>query len=96
MFTYFLARGVNQGTLDSSYADAARRGYAGLVSNFFAIESDGTVSLTGICEVAGLGFGRDGSWDYYMGTPIVTNDEKGLGPALLAGLEVARLVQTIP
>lgn len=96
MFTYFLARGLNQGTLDSSYADAARRGYAGLVSNFFAIESDGTVSLTGICEVAGLGFGRDGSWDYYMGTPIVTNDEKGLGPALLAGLEVARLVQTIP
>jgi len=94
MFTYALARGVNQGYLDPAFADAARRGYAGLVANFFALEGDGTVSLTGICEVAGLGFGRDGSWDYYMGTPIVTNDEKGLGPALLAGLEMARLAES--
>lgn len=94
MFTYALARGVNQGYLDRSFADAARRGYAGLVQNFFAIESDGTVSVTGICEVAGLGYGRDGSWDYYMGTPVVRNDEKALGPVLLAGLEIHQLAET--
>lgn len=91
MFTYALARGVNEGYLDPSFAEPAKQGYAGLVRTFFAVESDGTVSVTGVCEVAGLGFGRDGSWDYYMGTPIVINDEKAVGPALLAGLEISRL-----
>jgi rhamnogalacturonyl hydrolase YesR len=91
MFVYTLARGINQGYLDKKYAAAARRGYVGLVEQFFLLEADHSVTLTGVCEVAGLGFGRDGSYDYYMGTPIVQNDPKGLGPALLCGPEIERL-----
>ncbi len=93
MFVYTLARGVNEGYLPAEYAEAAQRGYAGMVDEFYRIEADGSVSVTGICQVAGLGYGRDGSYNYYMGTPIVKNDAKALGPALLSGIEIDRLSQ---
>lgn len=91
MFIYSLARGVNQGYLEPQYAEAAKRGFDGLVRSFYQLEADGSIALTGVCEVAGLGFGRDGSFDYYANTPVVENDPKGLGPALLAGVEIDRL-----
>lgn len=94
MFTYTLARGVNQGYLPEEYADAAKRAYAGLIETFMIVEADGSLSLTGICQVAGLGYGRDGSYAYYMGTPIVKNDAKGVGPTVLAGIEIDRMTQS--
>lgn len=93
MFVYTLAKGVNNGYLSQRYADVAKVGYEGLVREFIEQHPDGTLSLGQICEVAGLGFGRDGSWDYYMTEPIVQNDPKGTGPFILAGLEVAELRQ---
>jgi unsaturated rhamnogalacturonyl hydrolase len=91
MFVYALAKGVNAGYLNIRYADIARSGYAGLVRDCILQHADGTISLDQICEVAGLGFGRDGSYDYYMSEAVVRNDPKGTGPFILAGLEVARL-----
>jgi unsaturated rhamnogalacturonyl hydrolase len=47
--------------------------------------------------VAGLGFknaagrDRDGSFDYYVSEPIVKNDLKGVGPFILAGIEMQPL-----
>ncbi len=54
--------------------------------------ADGTLSLTGICQVAGLGGKqqRDGSFDYYIHEPIVADDYKGVGPFILAALELGR------
>ena len=52
--------------------------------------------------MAGLGFTssggrpRDGSFDYYVSEPIVENDLKGVGPFILAGLEVQKLVDAQP
>jgi unsaturated rhamnogalacturonyl hydrolase len=53
--------------------------------------------LDGICSVAGLGGSpyRDGSIDYYVGEPIVSDDFKGLGPFMLALTEALRLNQII-
>lgn len=34
---------------------------------------------------------REGSFDYYIGEPIVNNDLKGIGPFILAEIEVQRL-----
>lgn len=95
MFVYSLAKGVNRGYLSQRYADVAKVGYEGLVRDFIQQHPDGTLSLGQICEVAGLGFGRDGSWDYYMTEPIVQNDPKGTGPFILAGLEIAELGQPV-
>lgn len=91
MFTYFLAKAVNRGYLPPSYAPAARRAWEGLVAEFVAIHADGSFHFTNNVETAGLGYGRDGSYRYYMSERVVDNDPKGLGPAILAGIEVAAL-----
>lgn len=91
MFTYFLAKAVNRGYLPASYAPAARKAYEGLVAEFVSIHADGSFHLKGNVEVGGLGYGRDGSYRYYMSERIVDNDPKGLAPAIMAGLQVAEL-----
>lgn len=69
------------------------RAYAGLVDEFVTVSADEAFHLTNICEVGGLGYGRDGSYRYYMSEPVVENDPKGNGPFILAGIEVYRLLQ---
>lgn len=90
MFVYALARGVRQGYLAPGCLAAARRGYQGILSRLVCVEAGGLVSLGGICAVAGLGGNpyRDGSYEYYIGEPVVSNDYKGVGPFVLASLEV--------
>jgi len=91
MFTYFLAKAVNRGYLDASFTAAAENAYAGLVDEFVAVDADRSFNLTNNCAVGGLGYGRDGSYRYYMSEPVVKNDPKGVGPAIMAGLQVADL-----
>jgi unsaturated rhamnogalacturonyl hydrolase len=57
------------------------------------IKADGDkVSLTQICSVAGLGGPqrRNGTFEYYVSEPVVTNDLKGIGAFIMAGVETAR------
>jgi unsaturated rhamnogalacturonyl hydrolase len=96
MFVYALAKGVNQGYLPRDYALAIDKGYAGIVDHLIKDNGNGRWSLTQCCQVAGLGGlsngkVRDGSFDYYVGEPIVTNDLKGIGPFILAGIELQQL-----
>jgi unsaturated rhamnogalacturonyl hydrolase len=35
---------------------------------------------------------RDGSFDYNVGEPVVSNDLKGVGPFILAGIELQHLI----
>jgi unsaturated rhamnogalacturonyl hydrolase len=92
MFVYAFAKGARRGYLDRRYRDIAERGFSGLVKTLVTVESDGTVSLQGICKVAGLGGTppRDGSYDYYIREPVVANDYKGVGPFIMAALELGR------
>jgi rhamnogalacturonyl hydrolase YesR len=92
MFTYFLAKAINQGYLPETYTAAASKAWDGLVSEFFAVYADGSYHFTNICQVAGLGFGRDGSYRYYMSEKVVENDPKGLAPAIMAGVQVSELL----
>ena len=92
MFVYALAKAVNQGYLPRERFEAvARRGYRGLITRLIKTGPDGQVSLTQCCSGAGLGFGRDGTFSYYVHEPIVSNDPKGVGPFLLAGIEMERM-----
>ncbi|TXS91839.1 glycoside hydrolase family 88 protein [Parahaliea aestuarii] len=93
MFTYMLAKGVNNGILPASYREAAVTAYEGLVREFVEPHPDGSTSLTHNCQVAGLGFGRDGSYQYYMSEKVIRDDPKGLGPFVFASLEIAQLLQ---
>ncbi|UCD36807.1 MAG: glycoside hydrolase family 88 protein, partial [Fidelibacterota bacterium] len=91
MFVYALAKGVKQDYLPPEYWAVAQNGYQGLLTNAIELDDDGRVSLTRICSVAGLGGDpyRDGSFEYYISEPIVKNDLKGVGPFILASLEMS-------
>jgi unsaturated rhamnogalacturonyl hydrolase len=93
MFAYFLAKSINKGYLPESYRDAAVKSYQGLVNEFMTLHKDGKVSMNNQCLVAGLGFGRDGSYDYYMTERIFSNDAKGNSPFIGASLEIYKLLK---
>ncbi len=91
MFVYALAKGVNLGYLPrKKYTPAIRAGYEGIIRDLVKTDADGRIHLTQCCRVAGLDAkGRDGTFDYYtLREPIVPNDPKGVGPFILAGLQI--------
>lgn len=90
MFIYTLAKGVRKGYLDAGYLDRARRGYRGVLDRFIEVDAEGLVNLDRTVSVGGLGGDdqRDGSFEYYMSEPIRLNDNKGVGPFIMAGLEL--------
>lgn len=92
MFVYAFARGAKLGLLPPKYHAIALRGFEGLIQNLVRIDTDGMPSLNGICKVAGLGGTppRDGSYEYYVSEPVVANDYKGVGPFILAALELGK------
>ncbi|HEU4560005.1 MAG TPA: glycoside hydrolase family 88 protein [Longimicrobium sp.] len=97
MFAYALAKGARLGYLEPRYRAVAERGFDGLLSNLVRENAYGTVSLINIVQVSGLGGNRrsdgtyrDGSYAYYVSEPVVTDDYKGVGPFILAALELGR------
>jgi unsaturated rhamnogalacturonyl hydrolase len=91
MFVYAMAKGINHGYLPRKYEPAVVKGYRGIIENLVKSNGNGRWSLTRCCSVAGLGYGRDGSFAYYVNEPVVDNDLKGVGPFILAGIEVQQL-----
>nr|WP_139926069.1 DUF4350 domain-containing protein [Hymenobacter sp. DG01] len=90
MFVYFLQKGVRMGYLDKKYADVARKGYDGLLKQFVATETGEALAFNGTVSVGGLGGNpyRDGSFEYYLSEPLRKNDLKGVGPFILASVEM--------
>lgn len=93
MFVYALAKGVRQGNLPEKYLTVAEKGWAGIKKEFIKELSDGNLNWEGTVSVSGLGGNpyRDGSYDYYMSEKLRTNDAKGLGPAIMAAVEMENL-----
>ena len=92
MFVYAFAKGVREGYLSQDFLFPARRGYHGLLQNLIKIDSQGLLTLEKVCGGAGLGGEpyRDGSFEYYITEKIIPNDPKGVGPFILAALEMER------
>jgi len=92
MLVYTLAKGVRKGYLPAGYLANARKGYAGLLKNFFVVEN-GRAHLKGTVSVSGLGGNpyRDGSYAYYMSEPVITDDPKGMGAFINASNEMEML-----
>ena len=90
MFTYAALKGVRMGYLErDAWRDYSLDTYRKFISTFVRENSDGTISLTSCCSVAGLGGKqmRSGSYEYYLSEPVTDNDCKGVGPFIWASLE---------
>ena len=97
MFAYALGKAARLGYIDTRYRRIADRGFDGILRNLVRENANGTVSLINVCQVSGLGGSlradgsyRDGTYAYYISEPVVTDDYKGVGPFLLAALELGR------
>ncbi|MBA9076352.1 glycoside hydrolase family 88/105 protein [Rufibacter quisquiliarum] len=90
MFTYFLVKASKKGYIDSGkYLPLARKAYNGILENLIRKEADGTISITQVCAVAGLGGNpyRDGTYEYYINEERRDNDPKAVSPFIMASLE---------
>jgi rhamnogalacturonyl hydrolase YesR len=81
MLVYGLARGVNEGWLDRTWAADARKGWAALQAK---VLPDG--DLVDVC-----GSTDTGDLNYYLNRPRLQGDLHGFGSYLLAGAEIVRL-----
>ena len=88
MFVTVLFKAVRNGYIDEKHLAAAKKGYAGIVTNFIKTEN-GQTNLHGTVSVSGLGGNpyRDGSIAYYLNEPVVVNDPKGVGAFIQASVE---------
>jgi unsaturated rhamnogalacturonyl hydrolase len=91
MFCYSFLKAERLGMMAPGPAGAsALAAFEGLERVAFAQGPDGFLHVDGSCAVAGLGGSpyRSGSFEYYVGEPRKRDDFKGLGPCILAALEV--------
>ncbi len=98
MYVYALAKGVRLGYLPKTLAAVAQKGYAGILKTFVETEADGSISLNGTVSVGGLGGSpyRDGSYEYYLSEPLRKNDLKGVGPFIMASVEMEIAQTALP
>lgn len=92
MFAYTFLKGAQKGYLPAEYWQHGVKAYDGLNRYFIRTDKDGTISLTRVCGVAGLGGKpyRSGSFDYYVHEIVRDNDPKGVGPYIMASLLVEK------
>jgi len=90
MFTYALLKASHKGYISNDYKTIGVKAFNGILENFIRDNGDGTISLTKCCSVAGLGGNpyRDGSFEYYIKEPVRADDPKGVGPFIMACLEM--------
>ena len=91
MIAYAILKGARLKILDDNDKKRGLIIFESLCNTYLS-EKDGKLNLGGICLSAGLGpenkLHRDGSLKYYLSEPIVENDAKGVGPLIMAYIEV--------
>ncbi|MGB7135938.1 MAG: glycoside hydrolase family 88 protein [Acidobacteriaceae bacterium] len=90
MFTYALAKGVRLGYLPAADEAPAKRAWRGIETHFLQTDPDGSLTLTGTVKGVGLGNIKSvaEAYSYYVTTPVISNDPKGIGAYLLAAGEM--------
>ena len=90
MFTYFYLKALRKGYIDEDkYSTVAEKAWNGVLESFIEENEDGTISITNVCGVAGLGGDpyRSGTYEYYVNEVKRDNDPKAVGPFIMAALE---------
>ena len=88
MVAYAMMKGSRLGYIGEKYSGIGKKVFEGVCEEYLKEEENKNLTLNGICLVAGLGgFGgqeRDGSYEYYLSEPVVSDDVKGSGIFLMA------------
>lgn len=91
MISYALMKGYHLGILDKNMYDKGVEIFNGICKNSLTYDENG-INLSGICITAGLGPNnspkRDGSIEYYLSENVGSNDAKGVGPFVMAYIEM--------
>lgn len=87
MFTYAVARAVNQGWIPPSYLNIAREGWKGLATK---ITAEG--ELQDVC----IGTNMEEDIKFYYTRPTELNDTHGIGAFLMAGAEMLKAERNNP
>ncbi|NLM13351.1 MAG: glycosyl hydrolase family 88 [Epulopiscium sp.] len=93
MVAYSILKGCRLGILqEEKYREIGEGILEGLEKEKLKMVN-GKLELTDMCEVAGLGpkDERDGSVEYYLSEPIVSDEKKGVGAAMMAYSEYLKL-----
>ncbi len=90
MFVYAMLKGVRNNYLPPAYRALAQRAFDGIVKQFIQVDGTSHVHLTDTCRSAGLSGTpyRDGSFEYYISEPRVTDNHHGVGAFILASTEI--------
>lgn len=90
MFTYAFAKGAKKGYLPARYTSVANKAYEGMLKHLVEVDDQKQIHLTQICGSAGLGGDpyRPGNFQYYVSEAIRTDDPHGIGPFILASIEL--------
>ena len=89
MFIYSWIKGAQNGYLPKTFLDKGTEAYDQFINQFIRENEDGTISVTSVCSVAGLGGEpryRDGSFEYYISEPIRDDDPKAIGPFIMTSI----------
>jgi Predicted unsaturated glucuronyl hydrolase involved in regulation of bacterial surface properties, and related proteins len=81
LYTYALAKAIEKGVLDTSYAPYMQRGYQGVI-NTLTFEGEDLI-LSNVCIGTGVG-----DMQFYFDRPTVANDLHGMGAFLLMCTQV--------
>jgi unsaturated rhamnogalacturonyl hydrolase len=92
MYAYVFAKGARKGYLDKKYRSIAESSFDGIVKELITVDAKGLITFKNICGGCGLGGNpyRDGSYEYYVNEKRVINDTKGVGPFIMAAIELDR------
>ncbi len=95
MIAYSILKATRLGVLPERYRQIGIDIFNGICQTSL-VEKDNDLNLTKICLVAGLGPDdkpyRDGTYEYYMSEPVVSNDAKGVGAFIMAYIEMKKIL----
>lgn len=96
MVAYAMLKGSRLGYLDKKYPSLGKEIFDGICKKYLTVDESGALKLDGICLVAGLGpqdnLRRDGTFQYYVSEPVVSNDAKGVAPFVLCYTEIRQMM----
>ncbi len=90
MVVYALAKGMRLGLLAANFYEPAVNAYRGIERRLCRRDGEGIVHLSQCNAVSGLGGSpyRDGSYTYYVTSPVVEDEIKAVAALILAGIEM--------
>lgn len=84
LFLLTIMRAVNQGYVERSYYEFARKGYEGILRHKVRFEKERLI-LSGVCIGTSIG-----TYDYYIARDTAENDLHGVGTFILASIQMNR------